>query len=130
MAVAEDEDLAALKASITEHGQRQPIEVTPKDAQGHHGLISGWRRLTALKALHAETGEDRFATIRALVRQPKDASAAYVAMVEENEVRLGLSYYERARVAALAVKRGVFETEKEALLARSTPPPPAPSAPA
>ena len=117
VAVTQDEDLAALKASIAEHGQRQPIEVTPRDGAGRHGLISGWRRLTALKSLHAETGEDRFATIRALVRQPKDAGAAYVAMVEENEVRLGLSYFERARVAALAVKRGVFETEKAALLA-------------
>ena len=117
VAVPDDEDLAALKTSIAEHGQRQPIEVTPKDAQGHHGLISGWRRLTALKALHEETGDARFATVRALVRQPRDAGAAYVAMVEENEVRLGLSYYERARVAALAVKRGVFPTEKAALLA-------------
>lgn len=31
--------------------------------------------------------------------------------------RVGLSQYERARVAALAVKRGVFESEKAALLA-------------
>jgi len=117
VAVAEDEDLAALKASIAAHGQRQPIEVTPKDGKGQHGLISGWRRLTALQALAEETGDAKFATIRALVRQPGDAGAAYVAMVEENEVRLGLSYFERARIAALAVKRGVFATEKQALLA-------------
>ena len=38
-------------------------------------------------------------------------------MVEENEIRLGLSQYERARVAALATERGVFESEKAALLA-------------
>ena len=38
-------------------------------------------------------------------------------MVEENEIRLGLSHYERARVAALATDRGVFPSEKAALLA-------------
>ena len=64
------------------------------------GLISGWRRLAALKALHAETGEARFATVQALVRRPETAADAYVAMVEENEIRVGLSQYERARVAA------------------------------
>ena len=38
-------------------------------------------------------------------------------MVEENEIRVGLSHYERARVAALATARGVFPSEKAALLA-------------
>jgi hypothetical protein len=38
-------------------------------------------------------------------------------MVEENEIRLGLSHYERARVAALATARGVFPTEDAALRA-------------
>ncbi len=120
---ADDEEMAALKASIRTHGQRMPIEVTPLGQTGAdgstlpYGLISGWRRLAALKALFAETGETRFATIRALIRRPENAQAAYVAMVEENEIRVGLSQYERARVAALSVQRGIFETEKAALLA-------------
>jgi hypothetical protein len=71
----------------------------------------------ALKALHAETGEPRFASIQALVRRPETAADAYVAMVEENEIRVGLSQYERARVAARATERGVFPSEKAALLA-------------
>ena len=82
-----------------------------------YGLISGWRRLAALKALHAETGDARFATVQALVRRPETAADAYVTMVEENEIRLGLSHYERARVAARATERGVFPSEKAALLA-------------
>jgi hypothetical protein len=114
---AEDEDAAALRESLRAHGQRTPIEVTPLAGALPYGLISGWRRLQALKALHAETGEARFATVRALVRRPEGAAAAYVAMVEENEIRVGLSHYERARVAALSVRRGVFDTEKAALLA-------------
>jgi ParB family transcriptional regulator, chromosome partitioning protein len=114
---AEDEEMAALRASIRAHGQRTPIEVTPLAGPLPYGLISGWRRLVALKALHAETGEARFAAIRALVTRPETASAAYVAMVEENEIRVGLSQYERARVVALAARRGIFPDEEAALQA-------------
>ena len=67
--------------------------------------------------LHAETGEARFATVQALVRKPETAADAYVAMVEENEIRVGLSQYERARVAALGAARGVFPDEEAALRA-------------
>lgn len=102
-----DEDMAALRESLRAHGQRTPIEVVETGA-GTYGLISGWRRLAALTALHADTGEDRFAHVLAVIRTPGDAGAAYVAMVEENEIRVGLSYYERARIAALAAERGAF----------------------
>jgi hypothetical protein len=114
---AEDEDMAALRASLRLHGQRVPIEVTPLAGALPYGLITGWRRLAALKALHAEAGDPRFATIRALIRRPEGAAAAYVAMVEENELRVGLSQYERARVAGLAAARGVFPDEEAALRA-------------
>ena len=70
----------------------------------------------AFEVLLAETGDARFATIQALIRRPETLEDAYVAMVEENEVRVGLSPYERARVAALATARGVFPSEKAALL--------------
>ena len=55
--------------------------------------------------------------MQALVRRPETAADAYVAMVEENEIRLGLSQYERARVAARAADRGVFDDEEAALRA-------------
>ena len=118
--------MASLRESLRLHGQRTPIEVTPLVAEGHgaalpYGLISGWRRLQALKALHAATGEPRFATVQALVRRPETAADAYVTMVEENEIRLGLSHYERARVAALATARGVFPT-RTTRCARFSPP--------
>ena len=113
----EDEDMAALRESLRAHGQRTPIEVTPLAGALPYGLISGWRRLQALKALHAEAQDPRFATVQALVRRPETAADAYVTMVEENEIRLGLSHYERARVAALATARGVFPSEDDALRA-------------
>ena len=124
---AEDPEMGALRESLRAHGQRTPIEVTPLVATGAgagtgagalpYGLLSGWRRLAALRALHVETADPRFATVQALVRRPETVRDAYVGMVEENEIRLGLSQYERARVAALAAARGVFESEEAALRA-------------
>lgn len=114
----DEEEMGHLVESLRAHGQRSPIEVAelPPGPEGpRFGLISGWRRLTALGRLAAETGEARFTTVLAQIRRPETAGEAYVAMVEENEIRLGLSYYERARIAARAVELGVFPTEKKAL---------------
>ncbi|MDT8853536.1 ParB N-terminal domain-containing protein [Paracoccaceae bacterium Fryx2] len=108
------EELESLMASLRSHGQRTPIEVADLGG-GRYGLISGWRRLTALRQLLAETGEPRFATVLALARLHASSEDAYVAMVEENEIRLGLSYWERARIAAKAVEAGIFGSEKIAL---------------
>lgn len=108
------EELDSLMTSLAAHGQRSPIEVAEM-GEGRFGLISGWRRVTALRRLRDRTGEDRFASVLAILRRPDTAAEAYVAMVEENEIRLGLSYFERARIAAKAVEAGVFPTEKLAL---------------
>ncbi len=113
--IADEEELFVLASSIEARGQQTPVEVV-KLGENRYGLISGWRRLTALHQLHDRTGQKRFATIQALLRQPDGASDAYIAMVEENEIRVGLSYYERARIAAKAVEQGVYATEKQALL--------------
>lgn len=112
--VVEDDEMAALKASLRARGQQTPIEVVDL-GQGAYGLISGWRRLQALETLQAETGEDRFDTVQALLRQPETAGAAYTAMVEENEIRVGLSPFERARIVAKAVEQGVFPDTQAAL---------------
>jgi hypothetical protein len=103
----DDPDFTALLDSLRRNGQRSPIEVVDI-GEGRYGLISGWRRLTALRRLHEESGEARFATVLAFLRQPASSEEAYVAMVEENEIRLGLSYYERARIAAKSVEAGVY----------------------
>ena len=51
----------------------------------------------------------------ALLRVPEQASDAYVAMVEENEIRVGISFYERARIVRMSAMNGVFDSEKQAL---------------
>lgn len=107
-------DMQALMDSLRDRGQQTPIEVSALP-EGRYGLISGFRRYAALCKLAVENpGLD---SILAVVRRPKDAADAYQAMVEENEVRVGLSFYERARIVARAADAGVFRTDALALSA-------------
>ena len=108
----DDEEMAALIASIRDRGQQTPIEMVSR-GPGQYGLISGWRRCKAIAALQ-EAGEGD-GTVLAILRRPERASDAYRAMVEENEIRAGLSYYERARIVHMAVGKRVFQSQKEAL---------------
>ena len=110
--VVEDAEMEALMASIAARGQQTPIEVLETEP-GQYGLISGWRRCQAIARL-ADAGQHD-GQVLALMRRPSDASETYQAMVEENEIRVGLSYFERARIAAKAVEQGVFASETEAL---------------
>lgn len=110
------EDMTDLIASIRERGQQTAIEVVALEG-GRYGLISGWRRLRALKVLQSDPGHTCPATVLALLRRPAGAADAYRAMVEENEIRANLSYYERARIAARAAEAGVFPDARAAITA-------------
>lgn len=107
--VSDDEDMQSLVQSLQQRGQQTPIEVVEL-APGRYGLISGWRRLQALARLEASH-------VLAVVRQPETAADAYMAMIEENEIRVGLSYFERARVATKAAELGLYPTPAQAVQA-------------
>lgn len=113
------EELAELKTSILVGGLRLPVEVfelsDPDPSGARYGLLSGFRRLAAIRALAAETGQAEYQNIKALVREPGSVAGAYVAMVEENEIRADLTPYERGRVAVLAVGHGAFATVEDAV---------------
>ena len=114
----EPEALEELRASIAAGGLRMPVEVfalaEPREGRTH-GLISGFRRLAAVRALHGETGEARHARIAAFVRAPEDIAAALAAMVEENEIREELSPWERGRMLVMARDMGVFDSIEAAV---------------
>lgn len=121
--VQDPEDMASLIDSLRARGQQTPIEVVDLGAD-RFGLISGWRRLQALRALWEETQDAQFSTVQALIKPIVSASDSYVAMVEENEIRSDLSFYERARLAAEAVQIGIYGDAKTAiqtLFANATP---------
>lgn len=110
----DDEDMAALRESLRARGQQVPIDLVDLGG-GRYGLISGWRRLMALNDLYTETGEARFSHIQGLLRRPDGSQDAYLAMVEENEIRVALGHYERGRIAAKAAEAGVYPDVQTAL---------------
>src|SRR5690606_41318719 len=83
---ADEGDMAALVESLRARGQQVPIEVV-EIGPGRYGLISGWRRLTAIARLGPETGEERFAPLLALLRRPEPADHAHPATVGGEQVR-------------------------------------------
>lgn len=106
------QDMEALIESLRSRGQQTAIEVTEL-GDGRYGLISGWRRIQALQRLYAlGEGPDH---VLAVVRRPEEASDAYRAMVEENEIRSDLSFYERGRIVLKAVERGIYPDDTAAL---------------
>ncbi len=105
----DSEEMDLLRASIAERGQQTPIEVLGLP-DGRYGLISGLRRVMALQDLDAPH-------VLALIRQPESSQGAYQAMVEENEVRANLSFYERAHIAVAAAGQGVFPDATRAVKA-------------
>lgn len=105
----EEEEMTSLVTSLQARGQQVPVEVVALES-GRFGLISGLRRVMALRRIGA--GE-----VLAILRQPKTSKEAYLAMVEENEIRAGISFYERARLASEAAKLGLFDSARSAISA-------------
>ena len=90
--------LAELKDSIRAIGLSNPIQV--EAAESGVELIQGLRRLTAYRALHAETGDETFAHIPAVVLSEGDTiDRLYRRMVDENLVRTDISFAEMAMLA-------------------------------
>ena len=104
---AMDELIASVRAS----GVRLPVEVTPL-GDGSYGLISGYRRVEAVRALTEEGGP---ASVPAILRDETDLGESYARMVEENEIRSQITPYERGRIAVIAAGQGAFADTTEAV---------------
>lgn len=98
-ATSRDPDLEELKASIRSIGLSNPIRVE-QDEDGGYQLIQGFRRLSAYRALHDETGDAAYASIPAgLVAKGESLQGLYRRMVDENLVRRDISFAEMAQLA-------------------------------
>ena len=98
--------MAELEQSVAIMGLRQPIEVwhlhSPRPPF-RYGLISGFRRLAACRALG-------HSTIPAFLRTPSSIPEAMADMVAENEVRSQITPWEKGRFILATVDEGPFET--------------------
>lgn len=88
--------LEELERSLLANGLRTPIEVWHHN--GTYKLIAGARRLTAFRRLHERTEHPDFAAIAVTLRHPANEAEAMAMMVEENEIRSGLSPWERGAI--------------------------------
>ncbi|MBO9398534.1 ParB N-terminal domain-containing protein [Shimia sp. R9_2] len=119
-AALDADDMLELRLSISANGLRLPIEVYELPASDRvdaprYGLLSGYRRLMAVRELLGLTEEAQFKSIRAIIRPPAETDAAFVAMVEENEVRSELSHFERGRIAVISAQQGAFLNVEDAV---------------
>jgi ParB family chromosome partitioning protein len=117
-AALDAEALAELVSSIRTQGLRMPVEVyelSATDGPVRYGLISGFRRLAAVRALRDEWGLPGHDAIPAFLRDPGSLAEALRAMVEENVVRAEVSPWEQALVVIAARDRGVYETIEAAV---------------
>ncbi|WP_146591126.1 ParB/RepB/Spo0J family partition protein [Puniceibacterium confluentis] len=94
------DDLAELKESIRAIGLSNPIQIE-QVGEGQYELIQGFRRLSAWRALLAETGDAQMwgrvpATILA---RGETLETLYRRMVDENLVRKDISFAEMAMLA-------------------------------
>jgi ParB family chromosome partitioning protein len=116
--VLDAEQMNELQLSIAKGGLRLPIEVFKlKDAPSgcDYGLLSGYRRLRAVQALKGLSGDPKYDTIKAIVRDPDAMGGTFAAMIEENEIRASLSHFERGRIAVIAGQQGAFANTEAAV---------------
>ncbi|WP_138465837.1 plasmid partitioning protein RepB [Poseidonocella sp. HB161398] len=102
------ENLDTLKRSLEEDGQQIPILVRPKPGSERYEIVTGRRRLQAMRDLGR-------GTIQAFVR-PMSDEEAFVAQGVENNARLETSFIERARTILSALEAGFSQTQVEKFL--------------
>lgn len=94
-----DPETEDLQVSIRAVGLSNPIRVEALP-NGDFELVEGWRRLSAFRALQAETGDPRWEVIPASFTPPGETiEGLYRRMVDENLVRKDISWAEMARLA-------------------------------
>ena len=109
----DDPELAELVASLRDVGLSNPIRVEP-GGDNTYELIQGFRRLSAYRALLADTGDAvAWGRIPAVVvAQGMSADSLYRQMADENMVRKDISFAEMAMMA-LHYARDPFTSETD-----------------
>lgn len=102
-----------IKASIRERGLDSVPVITRRTGESHYIIYSGGNtRLSILRELYAETGEERFSRLTCRYRPwtERGELEALTGHLAENELRGGLTFIERAN----AIQRAQVLYEQEA----------------
>jgi len=87
-----------IEASIRAQGLQQPLVITRRPGDERYMVKHGGNtRLQILKALHLETGDDRFARVHCLFEPWVSESETLTAHLIENDTRGDLSFIDKAR---------------------------------
>jgi len=94
--------------SILEHGLQQPIKVCPKNEDGKHIVVMGYRRCHAHRRLVRE-GHTQFSTIKAIIdpEAGNDTKKFKVLNLTENLHRQNLNMLEEARALVWFREQGM-----------------------
>ncbi|NPD16806.1 ParB N-terminal domain-containing protein [Xinfangfangia sp. D13-10-4-6] len=115
----DDQELTELIASIRDLGLSNPIRVEQRD-DGRYELVQGYRRLSAYRALLAETGDaEKWGRVPAgILPRGEDLEGLYRRMVDENMVRKDISFAEMAMLAiSYAGDPGTKEVDPDRVVA-------------
>ena len=104
-----------IKESIQTHGLQDPITVRPSSTEGRYLLVKGDTRLTSYEQLLEETGDPKWAVIRARVEDMSDEKAILM-MVIENRDRENVWAYDQA-VFYKSVLEGFFDDDRASFMA-------------
>ncbi len=99
-----------IKASIRDQGLDQPLIITRRPGSEDYIVHSGGNtRLHILKALYAETADERFSKIPCLFKPWSRESEVLLAHLRENDLRGSLTFIDKAR--AVLETRQLLEQE-------------------
>lgn len=103
-----------IKSSILNNGLRDPISVRRSDVPGRFILIKGDTRLTSYGELLDETGDQKFAAIRARIENLDEVNSV-LAMVIENRDREDVWAYDQA-IFCRRVLDEIFSGDRQAVM--------------
>lgn len=109
-----------IKASIRERGLDSVPVITRRTGESHYIIYSGGNtRLSILRELYAETGEERFFRLTCRYRPwtKRGELEALTGHLAENELRGGLTFIERAK--AIQRAQALYEQEAGRTLSQS-----------
>ena len=108
----DDESYEQIKASIRATGVQHPVHITQRPNSDRFVLAQGGNtRLSIMKELYAETGEERFAVLPCIYVKYTNETDIQIAHLIENEQRQEMCFWDKAQ--AYSEVRNILSKDKK-----------------